>query len=715
MPLDRAGYDRVRVQQALDHWKRTARERERVKAKVVAGKPLEAESTERLRKYADRLLKNVDNMPAGPGVAETLRRAAAGPRERTDRMPRAALERVIGGAEELLSVMFIARAAIAVRAVGRIRMPSGFGTGFLVAPGVLMTNNHVLADSGEARDAHAQFRYEVDLAEKHVDPVDFRLEPERLFVTDPDLDFSLVAVAPAALDGSRLEDFGYLPLVGAEGKTVVGRPVNIIQHPAGERKQVVFRESMLSALPESLRTMAHYTGDTKPGSSGSPVFSDAWEVIALHHSGVPAANDDGDWLDLDGNVWDEAGDPGWERIKWVANEGIRVSSLVARIRELAADASGSARDLLDRVLATGTEAEEFGVFTPRIETPGPRERELRPAPAGAGASAAAVRTISAPLPLTITISIGTSGEPSISVGTEGRRGSSAENYADRAGFDPNFLGVRVEIPKAQNTIAGNLATVTGTGDTEFRYDHFSVLMNRARRLAYVSAGNLRVDAPFNAPRRDPWGYDPRLSESLQAGNEYYAANDLDRGHLFRRADGGWGETEAEARRASDDTFHWTNIAPQHFIFNQADRDPDLSLWGQLENHVMDEARRDRRRVNVFNGPIFREDDPPHRGLLVPRAYWKVLSVVDRGDDLRAFAFVVGQEELIRTLPTEEFGAGRFAIYQVKLRDLETRTGLDFGALRSDDVMETPGAEESFGRGTAMVRVAKLSDIVRPRR
>ena len=260
-----------------------------------------------------------------------------------------------------------------------------------------------------------------------------------------------------------------------------------------------------------------------------------------------------------------------------------------------------------------------------------------------------------------------------------------------------------------------MATVAGTGETEFRYDHFSVLMNRARRLAYVSAGNLRIDAPFNAPRRDPWGYDPRLPESLQAGNEFYAANDLDRGHLFRRADGGWGESEEEARRASADTFHWTNIAPQHFIFNQADRDPELSLWGLLENHVMDEARRERQRVNVFNGPVFRDDDPPHRGLLVPRAYWKVLSVVDRGDDLRAFGFVVGQEELIRNLPTEVFGPGRFAIYQVKLRDLETRTGLDFGALRADDVMEAPGAEESFGRGTAMVRISRLSDIVRPRR
>ena len=44
---------------------------------------------------------------------------------------------------------------------------------------------------------------------------------------------------------------------------------------------------------------------------------------------------------------------------------------------------------------------------------------------------------------------------------------------------------------------------------------------------------------------------------------------------------------------------------------------------------MEEARRERQRVNVFNGPVFRDDDPSHRGLPVPRAYWKVVSVVDR--------------------------------------------------------------------------------------
>ena len=31
----------------------------------------------------------------------------------------------------------------------------------------------------------------------------------------------------------------------------------------------------------------HYSTDTEAGSSGSPVFNDQWEVVALHHSVKP--------------------------------------------------------------------------------------------------------------------------------------------------------------------------------------------------------------------------------------------------------------------------------------------------------------------------------------------------------------------------------------------------------------------------------------------
>jgi hypothetical protein len=59
------------------------------------------------------------------------------------------------------------------------------------------------------------------------------------------------------------------------------------------------------------------------------VFNDRWEVIALHHSGVPRTNPQGEFLDRDGNVWRKGDDP--SRLDWVANEGRAAAEAHARL------------------------------------------------------------------------------------------------------------------------------------------------------------------------------------------------------------------------------------------------------------------------------------------------------------------------------------------------------------------------------------------------
>lgn len=61
--------------------------------------------------------------------------------------------------------------------------------------------------------------------------------------------------------------------------------------------------------------------------------------------------------------------------------------------------------------------------------------------------------------------------------------------------------------------------------------------------------------------RDRWFLDPRLAEDEQTGEAVYSNNALDRGHLVRRLDPAWGSSRTVAKRANNDTFHFTNCTP----------------------------------------------------------------------------------------------------------------------------------------------------------
>jgi endonuclease G, mitochondrial len=165
-----------------------------------------------------------------------------------------------------------------------------FGTGSLVGPRVLLTNNHVLKTAETAARATVEFGYVLGLNGHSSGTVSFELEPDALFLTNRELDYTLVAVQEQNEDGEALAQFGWNPLIEAEGKAIKGEMLNIVQHPNGEPKQLAMRENRLVDL---LENFLHYETDTAPGSSGSPVFNDQWEVVGLHHSGVPRKDDQG--------------------------------------------------------------------------------------------------------------------------------------------------------------------------------------------------------------------------------------------------------------------------------------------------------------------------------------------------------------------------------------------------------------------------------------
>ena len=96
-----------------------------------------------------------------------------------------------------------------------------------------------------------------------------------------------------------------------------------------------------------LDSFLHYRTDTSPGSSGSPVFNDQWEIVALHHSGVPKKDAQGRLLTKDGTVWNRS--MGEHRIDWIANEGVRISRILKHVQglSLSGGQAGLRKQMLD--------------------------------------------------------------------------------------------------------------------------------------------------------------------------------------------------------------------------------------------------------------------------------------------------------------------------------------------------------------------------------
>lgn len=243
------------------------------------------------------------------------------------------LERIIGPTNDLLPLRYLEMGLQKARSVCRIEIHNrdggfeGYGTGFLVSPDLLMTNHHVLSSSAAASRSLAEFNYEDDAALVPRSTHLYKLDPGRFFFTDKNLDMTLVAVQPKATDGAALTENGSLPLIAESGKAVRGETVSVVQHPEGHKKQIALRANQVIDVFDDF---VHYETDTLPGSSGSPVFNDQWDVVALHHSGIPRRNASGRILNIKGRVWKE--DQGVNQIDWVANEGVRISSIVRLVQ-----------------------------------------------------------------------------------------------------------------------------------------------------------------------------------------------------------------------------------------------------------------------------------------------------------------------------------------------------------------------------------------------
>ena len=662
-------------------WQRLTARRETTVRLLRRGGPEAADSPQRVLMYHER--EDAKQLAfARAGVTETyFQERKIGPTLDLDEFPPNDIARAAGVPVGRL---------VEVGDAGEVI--EGFATGFLIAPGLLITNHHVFSDADECGGCGVQFGYELQ-ADRHIaaGPV-FALDPGRFFYTNAALDCTVVGVLSQAIGSdAALAAFGTHHLTPALGKILVGQTISIIQYPDGGPKKYGVRDNELLLPAQPSEVFLQYTTDTLPGSSGSPAFNKDWEVVALHHSGVPEVRN-GRILTIRGTPWTK-GMPDSD-IHWIANEGVRVSKLCAALID--AQVEPRFHDVWADLIATFQE--DFTML--------PAMKTAAVAPA---ATAADARSVSIVVNGSATFNFSpaaedsgaavmrldaTSAAPAPTVappGADEKKLVFDPDYKARPGYKDDFLPIRVSLPSVIKARAHELLK-NGSAPLLLKYHHYSLVMNTTRRMQMWSA----VNADYTPSKRrktrkefgdETWVADPRIAGALQIEDQdlYDPAKKFDRGHIVARDDTAWGDTAKEEIFANSDSYHWTNCTPQHEQFNRAVGDYH-GLWGQLENHIRKEAKNVGYRMSLFAGPIFDakhdiEHDFGGGPIAVPVRFWKVLIVTEEAASkkprLRAYGFVLDQLPAIQKYGLEKFAAAEFKTYQVTLGEITKRTGVVF--------------------------------------
>lgn len=296
--------------------------------------------TEKLQQPMIKYTKDFPDKNRGPRSKEGDKNVVS----REDYLAESKIERIItvtGEEPDFLPVHFLECGWNFSKPVARVKVGFWWGSGFLVSRSLFMTNNHVIHNEAEGRIAEAEFNYQLDHDANPTPKDTFHGDPDSFFHTNPSLDYTIMRLKPhriynfgvlaqdpwrryfsreqsleelnlgsvvatavgrAALYLSHHagDSWGHIPLV--DKAMAVEQRINIIQHPRTRYKEVCLHDNRIT---EIFANAIHYTTDTENGSSGSPVFDNEWELLAIHHA---------------------AGD--YHAGQWIDNEGMRIDSII---------------------------------------------------------------------------------------------------------------------------------------------------------------------------------------------------------------------------------------------------------------------------------------------------------------------------------------------------------------------------------------------------
>jgi endonuclease G len=588
----------------------------------------------------------------------------------------------------------------AIRSVGRIDLQGArldwVGTGWLVADNILVTNRHVAREFAARKgdgytfqvglngpmSADIDFLQEIDnpatLIFKLIKPLYIEEEP------GPDLSFFEVEITSGNSKLATPIKLSANVAVTANVATI-GYPAYDSRIPEPNLMEDIFGKTYNKKrlAPGGITSVEEarllHSCTTLGGNSGSAVIDlDTGEALGLHFSGSFLAS----------------------------NYAVRSDVVKQRL-----------------------EAVRSGTVT----RPEARLRKPAPAPAPArNVSGSLPVTLqrsnrgsaSVTIPLTVTVSLGNvsgrgaapqrlRGLPSAladdSGGIVDGEEAVAEDYRDRGGYQADFLGdgkLAVALPAVQRDADDILDfQFNGETETELRYEHYSVVMSRSRRMCFFSAVNIDGNLSKKS-KRVGWKWDPRIPKAQQIMNECYGSPPkFSRGHMTRREDPGWGNA-ATSKRGNEDSMHVTNTTPQMQAFN-------APIWLALEDYALGHAKEDAMKISVFTGAYFADRDPEMYGVRIPLAFWKIIAFIhDETGKLCATGYEMNQETTLQ--PEEEFVFGAFtspqlqAATQVSIRSIEARSGISFGSLASADPLA--GSDEGLGDDQPRAPLQALEQI-----
>ncbi|HXA79213.1 MAG TPA: trypsin-like peptidase domain-containing protein [Candidatus Acidoferrales bacterium] len=267
------------------------------------------------------IAKAAETRPRNPGLLRlaSTKKAAVAPDD-------ASLEQLIQESNSFLNLstwleaagklqVCICRIEIAVNSGAKV-----FGTGFLIAADLVMTNWHVvrciaaLEDNDQAypgpraraADAVCRFDYKVlsggttnpGLAVSLAPSWRVALSPNNANGREPQPDLldcavirlsqplgNLVVGDRHGIPGDR-RGWVSLPAMGVAPDFSPRSPLFIMQHPQGDPIKLALSTDAIQAVNAN-RTRVKYSTNTERGSSGSPCFDQNWNLVALHHAGDP--------------------------------------------------------------------------------------------------------------------------------------------------------------------------------------------------------------------------------------------------------------------------------------------------------------------------------------------------------------------------------------------------------------------------------------------